>query len=233
MNTEITINEADVAILEELCKEYRNGTINENKKALLSDKTKNIKKDIEKAEKGNYLPTPFPVNIAEVETENKIKDTNIKLSTIIYKAPFVQVNPILTHKAYKFNDGRSRVSSRLKLLVYIINKTVVNCNYIKLVREDTIKDIGIDVNAFATSLAFMCKICLLAPITNLKSYYIINHNLLYNGSKKLLANWIMKDYATRHVDVDENGKVTLDKDYLKRELGRIKSVDFNKEVNYE
>ena len=233
MNTEITINEADVAILEELCKEYRNGTINENKKALLSDKTKNIKKDIEKAEKGNYLPTPFPVNIAEVETENKIKDTNVKLSTTIYKAPFVQVSPILTHKAYKFDDGRSRVSSRLKLLIYIINKTVINCNYIKLVREDTIKDIGIDVNAFATSLAFMCKIGLLAPITNLKSYYIINHNLLYNGSKKLLANWIMKDYATRHIDVDKNGKVTLDKDYLKKELGRIKSIDFNKEVSYE
>ena len=233
MNTEITINEADVAILEELCKEYRNGTINENKKALLSDKKKNIKKDIEKAEKGNYLPTPFPVNIAEVETENKIKDTNVKLSTTIYKAPFVQVSPILTHKAYKFDDGRSRVSSRLKLLIYIINKTVINCNYIKLVREDTIKDIGIDVNAFATSLAFMCKIGLLAPITNLKSYYIINHNLLYNGSKKLLANWIMKDYATRHIDVDKNGKVTLDKDYLKKELGRIKSIDFNKEVSYE
>lgn len=233
MDAKVNIKEEDVAILESLCKDYRNGTITESKKALLFEKTKNIKKESKKAEKGNYLPTPFPINVTELETENKINDADIKITTSIYKAPFVQVSPILTHKAYKLEDGRSRVSSRIKLLIYIINKTVVDCNFIKLIREDTIKDIGIDANAFATSLAFMCKIGLLAPITNFKSYYIINHNLLYNGNKKLLASWIMKDYATRHVDMDENGKVTLDKDYLKRESGRIKSIDFNKEINNE
>jgi hypothetical protein len=228
---DIVQNEA-ADMLEELAKKAREGKLSNVSCNKIINDCKETTKLQDKIDKGDYLPTPFDTNTYNNTVSTNLSDgTDININKDISKEPFIQMHPVLNYRLLHWNKISFTNDSSIKLLLYVASIIKRDCNYVYFTRDDVNRHTGMNNKTFAASLSSLIKMEVLVPINNLKSYYILNHNFLFNGSKIRLCKWVNDNTKERKLEfIYLEGKTTpvvsLNEDYKKKILGRIKSRKF-------
>lgn len=180
-----------------------------------------------------YVPSPYNSDIKEQSTNDKIGRTKIKFTDYTVASPFVQCNPIAMYNVLKAGReinvlGRTKQDKLavgegglIKLYMYIASIVKRDSNFIRLDKNKVMQYTGIGTNGYAEYLRILNRLNVLAEIRNMRSCYVINHNVIYNGNKVALCEWLNsnsknkielkkdEDRDCTYVEIDEDNKSKL------------------------
>lgn len=194
--------------------------------------------EIKKDDKSKYMPTPYPIKMYSKTKSNKIDNVEIAVTKETTNEPFIQYSPIANYRILRdmrtFNTigKKKEVSSdsAIKLLMYIISVLKKDCNYVHLNKDKVMRYTGIGKNGYYPTIRILNRLNIIVKVKNVDDCYIINHNMIYNGKKDLLYNWINSSkYHTLEFKKDDNKNETyveLDVEYLKANKQRFKNIVF-------
>lgn len=198
----------------------------------------NACEEIKRNDKSKYMPTPYPIQTYTKTKSNNIDGVKVDLTKEYTNEPFIQYSPIANYRILRdmknFNAiGRKKEvssDSAVKLLMYIISILKRDSNFVILDKDKVMKYTGIGKNGYHPTIRILNKLNILVKVKNFDNCYIINHNMIYNGDKKLLSQWI---YSSKyHVlefkqsDTKDETYVELDAEYLKVNYNRFKNITF-------
>lgn len=207
----------------------------------------NAYEEIKQNDTSKYMPTPYPIKTYSKTKSNKIDNVEIAVTKETTNEPFIQYSPIANYRILRdmrtFNTigKKKEVSSdsAIKLLMYIISVLKKDCNYVHLNKDKVMRYTGIGKNGYYPTIRILNRLNIIVKVKNVDDCYIINHNMIYNGKKDLLYNWINSSkYHTLEFKKDNNKNETyveLDAEYLKANKQRFKNIIFEpfEETNIE
>lgn len=194
----------------EVAEQIRSGKLNDEKVESAFKSLDEYVEERTELNKTNYVPTPYDITTSRNSKKVKLNvGIDIAITKETTSTPFMQINPILNHRLLNWNKSGIGSECTMKLFLYIASIIKRNCNYVYFTREQAIKYINITNRSFAVALSNLIKMDMLVPVDNAKSFYVINHNMIYNGSKSELNNWVMANYAKRHLEfIDKESRST-------------------------
>lgn len=194
--------------------------------------------EIKKDDKSKYMPTPYPIKTYSKTKSNKIDNVEVAITKETTNEPFIQYSPIANYRIFRdmrnFNAiGKKKEvgsDSAIKLFMYIVSIIKQDCNYVYLNKDKVMRYTGIGKNGYYPTIRILNKLNIIVKVKNVEDCYIINHNMIYNGDKKLLSKWIYSSkYHILEFKKDNNKNETyveLDAEYLKVNQKRFKNIIF-------
>lgn len=191
-----------------------------------------LKKKQKKINDSKYVPSPYDSTIKENSKTKKVDNVSLTFNNDTVSSPFVQCNPITVHTILKVSReisgfGRARHDKSsvvgegglIKMYMYIVSIVKKDSNFIKLDKERVMQYTGVGTNGYAEYLRILNRLNVLVEIKNMRSCYVINHNVIYNGDKKNLCEWLNKGNKVElkkdenknytYIEIDENNKTKL------------------------
>lgn len=195
-------------------------------------KVSELKKQQKEINDSKYVPSPYDSTVEEKTKTHNFGKTKVKFSNDTVSSPFVQCNPITINTILKASReisgfGRARhdkysvvgEGGLIKMYMYIVSILKKDSNFIKLDKERVMQYTGVGTNGYAEYLRILNRLNVLAEIKNMRSCYVINHNVIYNGDKIMLCEWLNKGNKVElkkdenknytYVEIDENNKTKL------------------------
>lgn len=195
-------------------------------------KVSELKKQQKEINDSKYVPSPYDSTIKENSKIKNVDNVQLTFNNDTVTSPFVQCNPITVHTILKASReissfGRARhdkssvvgESGLIKMYMYIVSILKKDSNFIKLDKERVMQYTGIGTNGYAEYLRILNRLNVLAEIKNMRSCYVINHNIIYNGHKPNLCKWLNKGNKVElkkdenknytYIEIDENNKSKL------------------------
>ena len=164
-----------------------------------------LKKKQKKINDSKYVPSPYDSTIKENSKTKNVDNLQLTFNDDTVSSPFVQCNPIAVHTILKASReisgfGRARHDKSsvvgegglIKMYMYIVSIIKKDSNFIKLDKERVMQYTGIGTNGYAEYLRILNRLNVLVEIKNMRSCYVINHNIIYNGNKTNLCKWLNK-----------------------------------------
>lgn len=217
------------------CEEYWKTLEESNDDESINNAIENVaelKKKQKKINDSKYVPSPYDSTIKENSKTKNVDNLQLTFNDDTVSSPFVQCNPIAVHTILKasreiFGFGRARHDKSsvvgegglIKMYMYIVSIIKKDSNFIKLDKERVMQYTGIGTNGYAEYLRILNRLNVLVEIKNMRSCYVINHNIIYNGNKPNLCKWLNKGNKVEmkkdenknytYVEIDENNKTKL------------------------
>lgn len=152
--------------------------------------------------------------ISKGKTKIIIEDLNIDNGTFvkIYDKIHVLIN-MYNSKEYcldEYNNEKDKPISAhsIALLMFIISKLRINCNFVKFTIKEACDYTMLGKNSILAAINNLDEHCIIRKTTN-NSIYVINHNYIFKGSLEDFIEAYNKLYDGKRAKLDKLNRIIL------------------------